>query len=232
MFCAERAGAPAGRAGPGSGSVHRRWGLSRSRGWGRSHSGSLRARGELFPWSGGVPLRWVAAFPAQRGLSVGSGPAQPGARLPSACTTVVGRYLHRRCGFHCCRRHIASEGHFRVPAHIITDRAPPHVCVTLATAPPRCRAHHPKDVPSAPHTSGVPPELSPPVSHCRGHGEPPFRRRFDVDHPRAAAQRRLSEKVGAAGARPYGVICPIWVCPRGPFSGDISAHLFGPGRLV
>jgi len=29
--------------------------------------------------------------------------------------------------------------------------------------------------------------------------------------------------VGAAGARPYGVICPIWVCPRGPVSGDISA---------
>ncbi len=146
LFCAERAGAPAGRTVPGSGSVRRRWGSSRSRGWGgatagasgglRRLFGSLRARGELFPWRGGVPLRWVAAFPAQRGLSVGSGPARPGARLPSACTTVVGGHLHRRCEFHCCRRHIAPEGHFRVAAHIITDRAPPHVRVT----PPR--RHH------------------------------------------------------------------------------------------
>jgi len=65
--------------------------------------GSLRVQGELFPWRGGVPLRWVRACPPW--VFRGSGPAQPGARLPSACRTVVGGSLHRRWGLHCCRRH-------------------------------------------------------------------------------------------------------------------------------
>ncbi len=55
LLCAERAGAPAGRTVSGSGSVHRRWGSSRSRGWGGATAGHCVCRGELFPWRGGVP---------------------------------------------------------------------------------------------------------------------------------------------------------------------------------
>jgi len=54
-----------------------------------------------------------------------------------------------------------------------------------------CRTHQLKDNPSSPHTPRVTPGQAPPVSRCRCHDEPPSRRRFDVDHPRAAAQRRL-----------------------------------------
>ena len=166
-----------------------------------------------------------------RGQPVGSTPAELGTRTPAAGSTpsrqgtaTAGQSFIAAAGPH-------PKDIFAVPHTSLLSKHQHRQCTPRkdTTLPPR---HHPKDNPSSPHTPSVTPEQTPPVSHCRCHGEPPSRRRFDVDHPRAAAQRRHSEKVGAAGARPYGVICPIWVCPRGPFSGDISAHLFGPGRLV
>jgi len=131
-------------------------------------------------------------LPWQRSSSTGESVAR------RAGCTVVGRYRHRRC-----RLFSLPQAHHTVtttlpPAHHPVDiSGAPHTSLltgrhhTFGHSSPRCRTHHPKDIPASPHTSWLTPKHSPPVSHSRGHGEPPSRRRFALDQPRAAAQRRL-----------------------------------------